>query len=191
MGMSAEESEIRETLKTIKAVRERCSGGHEIWTLPNGALYVIKGVGRNAGDWRAWKNALADLRRKLRPPEPQVTNEPKSERETQIMDQHPDDHMAATFLPETRKRVLIEKESRIRIASFQVAWLIRSAGCDNSVAPVPDDATLRVDEHGYLIISWATMSEQADPPFDEDDKDDKVDKVDAQPTREPGRLAAG
>jgi hypothetical protein len=58
--------EVYRILKEIGAQRER-DKKHDVWLLPNRRKVTFS---KTSSDWRAWKNALADLRRTLRLPPP-------------------------------------------------------------------------------------------------------------------------
>jgi len=63
---TTEELEVRSILRAQGAtLRRSTSNGHEMWNLPSGRSFTIPGSGKRS-DFRAWKNALSDLRRFLR-----------------------------------------------------------------------------------------------------------------------------
>ena len=62
--MDQSEKETRRLLKT-HAMLVRHNGGHEVWSLPDGGRFTVKVRGRRAKKG-TWRNALTDLRRRLR-----------------------------------------------------------------------------------------------------------------------------
>ena len=61
--MTAQEKEVRETLRRSGAVLKRDSN-HQVWQLPNGRCHITPMPGASV-DPRGWKNNLHQLRRLL------------------------------------------------------------------------------------------------------------------------------
>jgi len=65
VGQSWHEQEARRLLKESGAQFHRHANHGDLWKLPNGETVMVYPAKRGSSDTRAWKNALAELRRAL------------------------------------------------------------------------------------------------------------------------------